>query len=157
MVDELTDAGVYVAESAAIDRLVQVGIASGRVLQVSFPADRPDDASSEHPILSALLDYLEDGNVDEIVDVDVALTMPTDRRGVLETLRTVPPGEEVTTEQLARMTTGLDPDEPEDLGLVERALADNPAPILVPDHRVADAGGATPGDVRRYCREIEGV
>ncbi|WP_129114823.1 MGMT family protein [Halegenticoccus tardaugens] len=150
----MDDTGIYARESSALGRAVQLGIASGRVISVSFPEDVPDDAETEHALLDRVFDYL-DGASDRFDDVSVALTVPTDRRRALDALRDVPRGETVSVERLARLA-GLDAEDDDDLATVRTALSENPVPIFVPDHRVRGASGATPSDVRARLREIEG-
>mgnify|MGYP002338703580 CR=1 FL=1 len=150
------DAGIYARESSYLERYVQFGAASGRVLSVSFPEAAPPEAESEHPLLDRIWAYLE-GERDEFDDVDVAMTMPTDHRDVLESLRTVPYGEGVTVEALTRMTGGLDPEAETDRRLVRTALSENPAPLLLPDHRVSDGPSAAPPAVEQRLRSIEGL
>lgn len=150
------DAGIYARESPYLDRYVQFGAASGRILSVSFPETAPPEAASEHPLLDRIWAYLE-GDKDEFDDVDVAMTMPTDHRDVLEALRTVPYGEEITVEALTRMTAGLDPETEADRRLVRTALSENPAPLFIPDHRVTDGPSAAPPSVEVRLRSIEGL
>ncbi|WP_135820531.1 MGMT family protein [Halostella litorea] len=152
----MEDAGIYARESPYLDRHVQVGVASGRVVSVSFPEDPADDAEGEHELLDRIFAYLE-GQEDDFADVRVALTVPTDRRSVLETVRDLPYGEGVTVQALARMTPGLDAEADEDLRLVRSALADNPAPLLIPDHRVGDGPSAAPPAVEQRLRSLEGL
>jgi methylated-DNA-[protein]-cysteine S-methyltransferase len=58
---------------------------------------------------------------------------------------------------LARLTAGLDDGNDDDLRTVREALAENPAPLLIPDHRVSDGPGATPPDIVGKLRSIEGL
>ncbi|MFB6175869.1 MAG: methylated-DNA--[protein]-cysteine S-methyltransferase [Halobaculum sp.] len=150
------DTGVYARHADRIDRAVQVGTASGRVVAVEFPATVPEDAESAGAILDRLLDYL-DGEEDQFQDVSVALTVPTDQRAVLEATRNVPYGETVDPERIAQMATGIDPNDDDDQRTVRSALQSNPVPILVPDHRVRGIDGATPSDVASTLREMEGI
>jgi len=152
--DTQPEAGIYARESPYLERYVQVGIASGRVLSVSFPES--SDGDGEHPLLDRIEEYLQ-GAVDDFEDVEVALTMATDRRSVLETLRTVPYGENVTVQGLARMTPGLDPESTDDQTLLRTALEGNPAPVVVPDHRVTDGPSAAPPLVEQRLRSLEGL
>lgn len=148
--------GVFARELPAVGSYLQVGVAQGRVVSVGFP-DRPqDDARPDNEVLDRVEAYL-DGERDEFRDVTVALTLPTDRRRVLEALREVPYGDTVTVAQLARMTAGLDDESEADLAGVREALTENPVPVLIADHRVRDAPGATPADVAELCRRVEGV
>ena len=147
--------GVFAREFDEIDRTVQVGFAGGRVISLSFPAEPPSDADGDHELLDRIDVYL-DGERDEFAEVALGLTVPTDQREVLEALRSVPYGEEVSVSRLTRLAA-LDADDPEDLELVTSALRENPIPILFPDHRVQGGPYATPGDVREKLRRVEGL
>jgi methylated-DNA-[protein]-cysteine S-methyltransferase len=153
--DASADAGIFSRESAYLDRYVQFGHASGKLLSVSFPGEPDADAASDHPLLDRIDAYLE-GTADDFDDVPVALTLPTDRRAVLESLRTVPYGENVSVAALARMTSGL-ADDADDQQLVREALAANPAPLVLPDHRVRDGPSAAPPEVEQRLRSLEGL
>ncbi|MHC3437275.1 MGMT family protein [Natrialbaceae archaeon A-gly3] len=150
-------AGIYARESPYLERYVQIGVASGRVLSVSVPEQPDDEAESEHPILEEIFEYLEGLEEVNFEDVQVALTVPTDQRAVLETVRTIPYGENVGVTALARMTPELDPEDDDDLTLVRTALDQNPAPILIPDHRVRDAPSAAPPTVEQKLRSLENL
>ncbi|RZV12299.1 methylated-DNA-[protein]-cysteine S-methyltransferase [Natrinema hispanicum] len=153
--EDVTDAGIYARESPYLDRYVQVGAASGRVLSVSFP-DVPDaDAEADHPVLDQIFEYLDGLEPVSFDDVQVAMTMPTDQRAVLESVREIPYGDQVSVETLARMTSGLDHEADDDIILVRTALDENPAPILIPDHRVRDGPSAAPPDVEQKLRSLE--
>jgi methylated-DNA-[protein]-cysteine S-methyltransferase len=149
-------AGIYARESTYLDRYVQLGIAQGRVISVSFPAAPDDGAEPDHDLLDRIDSYLQ-GTADEFDDVTVALTMATDQRAVLETLREVPYGDGISVEQLVRMTPDLDADEESDHTLVREVLAGNPAPLLVPDHRVRDGPSGAPAPVEQKLRALEGL
>lgn len=148
-------AGIYAYESGYLQRYVRFGEAQGRVLSLSFP-ESSEDHGTEHDLLDRIERYLT-GEEDEFRDVTVALTVPTDRRAVLETVREVPYGEQVACDRLARMTAGLDADAEADLRTVRAALADNPVPLLVPDHRVRDGPSAAPPAVEQRLRAVEGL
>jgi len=153
--EDVTDAGIYARESPYLDRYVQVGAASGRVLSVSFP-DVPDaDAEADHPVLDRIFEYLDGLEPITFDDVQVAMTMPTDKRAVLESVREIPYGDQVTVDTLARMTSGLDHEDEDDIILARTALDENPTPILIPDHRVRDGPSAAPPDVEQKLRSIE--
>jgi len=153
--EDVTDAGIYARESTYLDRYVQVGAASGRVLSVSFP-DVPDaDAETDHPVLDQIFEYLDGLEPISFDDVQVAMTMPTDQRAVLESVREIPYGDQVTVDTLARMTSGLDHEDDDDIILVRTALDENPAPILIPDHRVRDGPSAAPPGVEQKLRSLE--
>ena len=148
----IEEAGIYARESPTLGRAVQIGIASGRAISVSFPDDVPPDADSDHPLLDRVFNYL-DGAEDHFDDVEVALTVPTDQRRVLDAVQNVPYGEQVSVRRLARLA-GLDDDNEDDLRTVRTALSENPLPVFVPDHRV-DAAGATPAEVADRLRALE--
>lgn len=152
MTDLQGDSGIYAREFPALDRVVQVGVAAGRAIGVDFPTEVPADAERDHPLLDRIDDYLA-GRDRRFDDVEVALTVPTDHRRVLDAVRKLPRGEQVGVDRLARLA-GFDGDDEEDLRTVEAALRGNPVPLFVPDHRVEGAG-ATPDDVARQLRRIE--
>lgn len=149
-------AGIYVRESTYLGRYVQVGVAGEKVISVSFPSEPDETAESEHPVLDRLFAYLE-GVEDEFRDVDVGLTVPTDHRVVLDATREIPYGEQVTVAQLLRTIPTLDADDDAALDVARAALADNPVPILVPDHRVRDGASACPPEVEQRLRALEGL
>jgi methylated-DNA-[protein]-cysteine S-methyltransferase len=149
-------AGIYARESPLLDRYVQLGVAQGRVISVSFPARPEGNAQSDHALLDRIDAYLE-GSEKSFTDVEVALTVPTDQRRVLETVRGIPYGTQVGVEKVAGMTAGLDPGESDDQRLVRTALAENPAPLLIPDHRVRDGPSAAPPAVEQKLRSLEGL
>lgn len=149
-------AGIYAREIPFLDRSVQIGVASGRVIAVSFPRARPDDAGESHPVLDQITAYCN-GEPIEVGSIEVALTMATDRRDVLAALRSVPYGETVTVEQLTGMTPDLDPSSEDDRDFVRSTLAENPLPLLVPDHRVRDGPSGAPPVVEQRFRSIEGL
>lgn len=147
-------AGIYARESTYLDRYVQLGIAQGRVISVSFPSTPDEEA--DHDLLDRIESYLQGGE-DDFRDVTVALTLPTDKREVLEQLRDLRYGTEATVEELTGMTAGLDPDDEKDRTLVREALAENPAPLLIPDHRIRDGPSAAPAQVEQKLRAVEGL
>ncbi|MFB6211347.1 MAG: MGMT family protein [Halobacteriales archaeon] len=152
----MEEAGIYAIESSYLDHYVQIGVASGRVINLAFPGSPDDDAGTEHPVLNRIQRYLEGAN-ENFADVETALTMPTDRRQVLETLRGIPYGEQVSVERLVRMTPNLDPDEEDDIETARAALAANPIPLIIPDHRVRDGPSGAPPDVEQKLRSLENL
>jgi len=150
----MDEPGIYARESPYLERFVQLGVASGKVISVSFPSAMPEEAGTDHELLDRVFAYLE-GEREDFASVEVALTVPTDQRAVLEAVRGVPYGEDVSVAQLARMTPGLDPEDDDDQRLVREALAGNPAPLLIPDHRVRDGSSAAPPDVEQKLRSLE--
>ena len=149
------EAGIFARETSHLDRYVQFGAAQGRVLSVTFPNAPDDEALSDHELLDRIDRYL-DGVEDDFADVTVALTVPTDRRKILETVREIPYGEQVDVAQLLRMTPDGDPDDEEDVRTARSALADNPTPLLIPDHRVRDGPSGAPAPVEQKLRAVEG-
>ncbi|GAB7094618.1 MGMT family protein [Halolamina litorea] len=149
----MEDAGIYSRESTVLGRPLQIAVASGQVIDVSFPDRVPDDAESDHEILARLFAYL-DGERDDFAEVEVAITVPTDQRAVLKAVCQIPYGETGTARQVAMMAN-LDPDDEDDAQTVRSAIRANPVPILVPDHRVEDVPGATPDDVAATLRDLE--
>mgnify|MGYP000008809084 CR=1 FL=1 len=150
------DAGIYAFAPTYLDRYVQLGVAGDRIIDVSFPKDPDEDARDDHQLFDRLNAYFE-GVTDDFADVAVGLTMATDQRAVLETVRDIGYGEQVTVEALTRMTAGLDADEEADRQLARTALAENPVPLVVPDHRVRDAPSGAPPDVEQKLRSLEGL
>lgn len=148
--------GIYARPIPDLDRSVQIGVASGRVISVSFPREADPGTKAEHELLDRIEAYL-DGEPDSFEDVTVGLTVPTDLRSVLETLRSVPFGEMVTVARLANMTPGLDADDADDRDTVVRALSENPIPLILADHRVVDGPSAAPADVRDRLESVEGI
>lgn len=153
--DDVDSAGIYAREVEYIDRFVQFGIASGRIISVTTPEIPDDGAGEDHELLDRFERYCEGIREDDFADVEVGLTMPTDQRTVLEALRQVGYGEQVTVKRLANMTPKLDGAADDDLITVREALADNPVPVIVPDHRVRDGPSALPPPVEQRFRSLE--
>lgn len=150
------EAGIFARESDYLERYVQFGAAGEKIIQLSV-TERPDeDAREEHPLLDRIEAYLQ-GEEDDFRDVDVGLTVPTDQRSVLEAVRQIPYGEQATVEEVAHMTPSLTPGEEESQRTVREALANNPAPILIPDHRVRDGPSNLAPPVEQKLRSIEGL
>lgn len=146
-------AGIYARESAVLDRYVQIGMAGGRVISVSFPETVESSAVAADPIglLDRVFAYL-DGEKMGFEGVDTGLTVPTDQRSVLESARKIPYGTVVSTDQLAR-TAGLS----DDADAVREALATNPIPLVIPDHRVRDAPSGGPPAVEQRLQQLESL
>ncbi len=149
----MTPAGIFARRFASLGGVIEVGLAGGSVVSVSFPDELPGDADTDHEILDRFEAYF-DGNPTELAGVEYALTVPTDQRSVLESLGTVPAGDTVTVSRLARLA-GLDADSQAATGTVRDALRANPIPIILPDHRVRDGQGATPPNVAAALRRLE--
>lgn len=149
-----TRTGIVAVESTTLARWVQIGLASGRVLNIDFLTEAPGAAENDHPLAQRVRAYLDDGAVDDFADVEIALTVPTAQRRVYETLREIGYGEELELADLAAVVP-LDESTEDAVAIVRSALVDNPIPIVIPDHRVTDGAGATPDDVRQRLRQIE--
>ncbi|SFS02114.1 methylated-DNA-[protein]-cysteine S-methyltransferase [Halomicrobium zhouii] len=150
----MEDAGIYARESAYLDRFVQIGAAGEKVISCSFPVTPDEEATDGHPVLERIDAYLQ-GAEDSFADAQIGLTVPTDYRNVLEAVREIPYGEQGSVQQVAQMAAGLDPNEDEDLITVREALADNPIPLLIPDHRVRDGPSGAPPEVEQKLRSLE--
>lgn len=149
-------AGIYARKSDYLDRYVQIGVAGDKVVSVSFPTSPDPEAADDAPLLDRIERYLE-GAVDDFVDVDIGLTVPTDQRAVLDALRQIPYGEQVSVERLTGLVPDLDPADDGDRDLVRVALAENPVPLFVPDHRVRDGPSGAPPDVEQRLRSLESL
>lgn len=150
----MEDAGIYVRESPYLDRFVQIGAAGEKVISCSFPVRPEGDTTDDHPMLDRIEAYLE-GEPDSFADAQIGLTVPTDYRSVLEATREIPYGEQGTVYQVARMAAGLDADDEDDLATVREALAENPIPLIIPDHRVRDGPSGAPPEVEQKLRSLE--
>lgn len=153
--DDVETAGIHARELAFLDRYVQFGAASGRVISVTFPEVPDEDAVEDHELLDRFERYVDGVTEDDFADVETGLTVPTRQREVLEALRQVGYGEQVDVRTLATMTPALDADDEDDVGTVREALAGNPLPVLFPDHRVRDGPSALPPEVEQKLRSLE--
>lgn len=147
--------GIFARESSYLGTWVQLGIASQQVVQVSFPEFPADEATENHELLERIFGYFE-GAKDDFRDVEVALTIPTDHRAVLVATREIPYGSQTTVEGLVGMA-GLDPDDEAAIDSAREALAQNPVPLILPDHRVRDGPSAAPPEVEQRLRSLEGL
>ena len=145
--------GVFAREFEQLGRAVEIGVASGTVISVSFPSTPGGDVGRDHPLFDRIDAYLA-GNADHFDDVDIGLTVPTDHRTVLEAARNIPHGETISLDRVVRMA-GLNPDDDGDRATARTALAENPVPLFVPDHRVRDAPGGAPTAVAKRLQRIE--
>jgi methylated-DNA-[protein]-cysteine S-methyltransferase len=152
----MSGTGIFAREFDELGGFVQIGIANGRVISLSLPDTPEPGASSEHEYLDWIETYLA-GTQQDVTDIDIGLTVPTDQRTVLERVRKIPYGEEFPLKRVVARSQGLDPDDEADLNTARRALAENPIPLLIPDHRVADGPSNVPEDIRTTLRKIEGV
>jgi methylated-DNA-[protein]-cysteine S-methyltransferase len=147
-------AGIYARESSYLDKAVQLGVAGDRVISVSFPESAPADADPEHPLLDRVEAYFE-GSEDDFDDVEVGLTVPTKHREVLEAVRNIPYGERVTVKRVLSMVPDTDHEDSDARETARAALASNPVPLFVPDHRVRDGPSGAPPGVADRLRALE--
>jgi len=125
----------YAGFSEDLGLYVSISVRGDRVTAVRLTEERPEGAKDEHPYLARILEHLATGRGD-LRDIPLDLEVsPFDRR-VLEVMRTIPPGEVVTYGELARASG-----RPGAARAVGGACARNPAPVLVPCHRVVPASG----------------
>lgn len=150
-----TEVGVFARQFTQINRVITIGVASGRIMSVDFQSTVPSDADNDHTLLARIDAYLN-GDTDHLSDIDIALTIPTDQRRVLEATRNIPYGEAVTLDRVLRMA-GLDEDDTDDRSTAQRALGENPIPLIIPDHRIRDAPSGAPPDVITELRNIEQI
>lgn len=148
--------GIFAEESSYLGCYVQIGVASQKVISLSFPAEPDPEATEGHEILDRVIAYLE-GVREDFGDVDIGLTVPTDQRAVLEQTRKIPYGEQLTVDELGRKVAALDVEDDEDYIVVRTALAENPIPLIIPDHRVRDGPSAAPPDIEQKLRQVEGL
>lgn len=152
-----SDSGIEYRRSDYLDTYVQVGVASDRVVSVSF-VDEPDSEAEERTeggseALEAVFAYLE-GKIETTPDVPYALTVSGLERRALERTRDVPYGTTLTYDEFAS-SLGED-----DVETVRDALHANPVPIVLPSHRVVSESGvggfAGPRRVKELLLELEG-
>lgn len=149
----VSEAGIYARESSYLECWVQIGAAGQKVISCSFP-ETPDEYDEDYPLMERIDAYLRGDEVD-FADVDVGLTVPTNHRNVLDAVRQVPYGQNATVEQITRMVPGMDPDDEDDHVTVRQALADNPVPLVIPDHRIRDGPSAAPPAIEQKLRSLE--
>jgi methylated-DNA-[protein]-cysteine S-methyltransferase len=152
----MQDAGIYAREFDALDRYVQIGAAGEKVISLSFPRSPDGDPPTDHQLLDRIEAYLG-GAAEGFQDLDVGLTVPTDDRAVLAAVRQIPYGEAASLQQVAQMAAGLDPDEQADVRTIREALATNPVPLIIPDHRISDGPSGAPDPVVETLRTVEGL
>ena len=153
----MTD-GIHHRYSDLLETHVQVGIASGRVVDLTFTDDPEGDAAEEGdvPVLDDVFAYLAGDRVD-LHRHESALTVGGLERDALERVDDLAYGHTATYDEVAR-SVGADEEEYAD---VRAAIDGNPVPILIPSHRVVDddrlGGFAGPRRIKRLLLEIEGV
>jgi methylated-DNA-[protein]-cysteine S-methyltransferase len=126
---------LYAQFSAVLGLYVTLAVRGERVTRVRLARAAPAGAEPAHPHLARILEHLATGKGD-LADVPLDLEVSDFERRVLDELRRVPPGEVVTYGQLARRLGA-----PSAARAVGNAVAHNPAPIVVPCHRVVRGDG----------------
>lgn len=147
--------GIFARDSQYLSTYVQIGVASDRVISVSFPKNADADATDETELLDRVFAYLE-GVEDDFRDVEIGLTVDTNARAVLQATREIPYGEQRSVEDVARLA-GLDVDDAGVVDATRTALAENPVPIFVPDHRVRNGPSGAPPEIEQKLRSLEGL
>jgi len=152
-------AGIDHRWSEYLGAYVQVGVAGGRVVSVSFVNEPTEESTEERAedengsdALEAVFEYLE-GETRATPDVPYALTVSGVERRALERTRDLPYGTTLTYEEFAS-SVGED-----DVARVRDVLHENPVPVILPSHRVVaeDGVGGFAGHrgVKRLLLELE--
>lgn len=147
--------GIFARESSYLGTWVQLGVASQQLVQVTFPTVPEENSSSSHELLDRIFAYFEGERVD-FTNVEIALTVPTDHRAILMATREIPYGSQMTVERLVGMA-GMDNDDEDAIESARSALAENPIPLIIPDHRVRDGPSGAPPEVEQRLRSLEGL
>ena len=127
--------------SHAVVTAVQLPEATPRATESRFA--RRSDPSLPPPEIVAVIEGIRrhlGGEVQDFRSVEVDLGDVAFFRRVYEAAREIPPGQTRTYGEIARAVG-----QPHRAQEVGRAMAKNPAPILIPCHRVAAAGGKPGG------------
>lgn len=147
---------LHARESSYLGRYVQLDVASGRVLSVTFPGSVGPETAPDHDLFDRIFAYLA-GGPETFTDVAIDLTLPQSQCAVLEAVRELAYREQVSVERLTQRAAGLDSTSEEAHRLARTALAANPAPLLIPDHRVRDGPSAAPPRIEMKLRSLEGL
>lgn len=151
----MEQSGAFARFSPYLDHFVEFDVRDGAVVRVTFPENLPEDAEEDHPLLDRIEDYLT-GTVRETFEsVDVSLDLPEDHRTVLEVVREIPYGESTRVKTIARRTGLSDPEDPETATAIREYLAENPVPLVIPDHRVRDGPSGAPPVIEQRLRALE--
>ena len=136
---------------------LEVVIAEGRVMAVTFP-DEPHPASDdEHELLERIDGYLSGTVEDEFADVEIHIDATPDEHQVFEALRSIPYGENSSVGDIARAVPEYDAGTDDDIEAIREILDRNPIPVIVPDHRVRDGPSAAPPRVEQRLRSLEKI
>ncbi len=127
---------LYAKFSEDLGLFVNMAIRGDSIAAVTIARKPPKEPHGEdHPYLSRILEHLATGR-DDLRDIPLDLDVTPFEKKVLDTLRTVPPGEVVTYGDLARLIG-----EPKASRAVGNVCAKNPAILVVPCHRVVPSAG----------------
>ncbi len=133
------DAGsleLYARFCAELDLYVQLAVRDDTICRVTFRRERPTGARrGNHPYLQRILDHVASGT-GGLEDLPVELDVGPFTRRVLEEVRRIPSGATRTYGEIARRIG-----EPRAARAVGNALAENPALVVVPCHRVVPSRG----------------
>ncbi|MFW5965126.1 MAG: MGMT family protein [Halodesulfurarchaeum sp.] len=150
----MSGSGIFARELDPPGHVVQIGVANGRIISLSLPAEPEPGADTDHTHLDWLQQYFA-GEKTDVRAIETGLTVPTDQRRVLETIRKIPYGESLKLDRVIARASGLDPEREADRAAAREAVESNPVPIVIPTHRVSDSEDPLPADVRRTLRELE--
>lgn len=152
----MSGTGIFAREIDRLDAVVQIGVANGRVISLSVPGTPEPNTEPNHDVLDWIESYLA-GEQTDVTEIEIGLTVPTDQRRVLETVRQIPYGESIDRRRLVARSPGLDPASESDLDTASTALAENPIPLFVPTHRVRNGSRGTPELLAAALRRVEGL
>lgn len=127
---------LYARFSAELDLYIQMAIRDDKIYRVTFGRGRPKGARrGTHPYLRRILDHVASGS-DGLEDIPVELEVGPFTRRVLEEVRRIPSGVTRTYGEIAQRLG-----DPRAARAVGNALAENPALVVVPCHRVVPSRG----------------
>lgn len=122
--------------SKDLELYVDLALRGDHVTNVRLLRSVPRTAvRSDHPLLRRVLEHLHTGRED-LSDVLVDLHVSPFERQVLEEVRRIPPGETRSYGEIARRIG-----HPSASRAVGNAVAHNPAPLVIPCHRVVPVHG----------------
>ena len=123
--------------SSELELYVDLVLRGDRVTNVRLLRSAPRAAAvrSDHPLLRRVLRHLHTGRED-LTDVPVDLPLSPFERAVLEEVRRIPLGETRSYSEIARRIG-----RPGASRAVGNAVAHNPAPLVIPCHRVVPRRG----------------
>ncbi len=127
---------LYARYCAELDLYVQMALRDDTIYRVTFRRERPQGTRrGTHPYLQRILDHVENGT-GGLEDLPVELEVGPFTRRVLEEVRRIPSGSTRTYGEIAQRLG-----EPRAARAVGNALAENPALVVVPCHRVVPSRG----------------